>query len=184
MAALLACEGARLPPALWECACGDGAIVLPLRAAGYRVHASDLHDYGLQDSVPGVDYLTAGVPAGCAGIVTNPPYRDAEAFAAKAVAEVPYVALLLRLNWLESVGRLPFFRASPPARVWVSSRRLPMMHRAGWTGPVAASNIAYAWFVWDAAPPGLACAGRGRSCAGSTGGNRRTPAAGGGGGWR
>jgi len=26
---------------------------------------------------------------------------------------------------------------------------LPMMHRDGWTGPRAASAIAFAWFCWD-----------------------------------
>jgi hypothetical protein len=158
VAALLACEGGpdgRLPRVVWEPAAGDGAIVRPLRQAGYHVHASDLHDYGLEDSTPGADYLTAPVPAGVEAVVTNPPFRLAAAFAAKAVAEAPYVALLLRLNWLESTGRLPFFRAHPPARLWVSSRRLPMMHRAGWTGPTAASNVAYAWYIWDRDAPAV-----------------------------
>jgi len=34
-------------------------------------------------------------------------------------------------------------------RVWISSRRLPMMHRHGWQGPRASSNTCFAWFVWD-----------------------------------
>jgi hypothetical protein len=33
--------------------------------------------------------------------------------------------------------------------MWVSSRRLPMMHRFGWDGPRATSNTCYAWFIWD-----------------------------------
>jgi hypothetical protein len=24
-----------------------------------------------------------------------------------------------------------------------------MMHRYGWEGPTAASNVCFAWFVWD-----------------------------------
>jgi len=36
----------RLPHRLWEPACGRGAIVRPLRAAGHEVLASDLVDYG------------------------------------------------------------------------------------------------------------------------------------------
>ena len=59
------------------------------------------------------------------------------------------VALLLRLTWLESTTRLPFFTSHPPARVWVFSKRLPMMHRDGWTGRKASSAIPHAWFVWD-----------------------------------
>jgi hypothetical protein len=62
----------------------------------------------------------------------------------------PDLALLLRTNFLESTARLPFFRAHPPARVWISSRRLAMMHRHGWTGPTAPSNTCYGWFIWDA----------------------------------
>lgn len=155
VASLLALERHALPGCVWEPAAGDGAIVRPLRAAGYTVLATDLVDYGLEGCHHGVDYLAAQpiVPVGhpmIDGIVTNPPFRLAQAFAEKAVAEVPYVALLLRTNFLESVGRLSFFRRTPPARIWISARRLPMMHRHGWTGPRAASNTAFAWFTWDA----------------------------------
>jgi hypothetical protein len=83
------------------------------------------------------------------GIVTNPPYRLAVQFAEKALTEVGYVALLLRTNFLESTARLAFFRRHPPARIWISSRRLPMMHRQGWQGPRAPSNTCFAWFIWD-----------------------------------
>jgi len=148
--ALLAIEDGRLPRHLWEPAAGNGAIARPLREAGYSVVATDLIDYGGTGITPGIDYLAAPVPKGVNGIVTNPPYKRAVEFACKALAEVPYVALLLRTNFLESTARLPFFRAHPPARVWISSRRLPMMHRHGWTGPTAPSNTCFAWFVWDA----------------------------------
>lgn len=152
IASLIAIERARMPKAIWEPACGDGAIVLPLREAGFNVFASDIHDYGL----PGTrvsDFLKTpffgSYPQTPIGIITNPPFRLALAFARKAVGEAEYVALLLRTNFLESVGRLAFFREHPPSRIWVSSRRLPMMHRQGWEGPRAASNTAHAWFIWD-----------------------------------
>jgi hypothetical protein len=151
VASLLVLERHALPGCLWEPAAGDGAIVRPLRAAGYSVLATDLVDYGLEGCHHGVDYLTAPCMRAVDGVVTNPPFRLAQAFAQKAVAEVPYVALLLRTNFLESVGRLPFFRRTPPARIWVSSRRLPMMHRHGWTGPRASSNTCHSWVVWSTA---------------------------------
>lgn len=138
-----------MPRRLWEPAAGDGAIVQPLRAGGFDVVATDIADYGEESITPGVDYLKEALPPGVEGIVTNPPYRRAVEFARKALGEVPYLALLLRTNFLESTGRLPFFRKHPPARVWVSSRRLPMMHRHGWAGPTAPSNTCFAWFVWD-----------------------------------
>jgi hypothetical protein len=102
---------------LWEPAAGDGAIVRPLRAAGFDVVASDLVNYGGGGIVAGVDYLTAPVPVGVTGIVTNPPFKLAIKFARKALDEVPYLALLLRTNFLEGTGRLPFFRAHPPTRI-------------------------------------------------------------------
>lgn len=148
---LLQIEGACLPRSLWEPAAGDGAIVRPLRDAGYRVFASDIADYGLEDCQAGVDYLTARRPANVEGIVTNPPYKLAVRFARKAMREAPYLALLLRTNFLESTNRLPFFREHEPARIWISARRLPMMHRLGWSGPRAPSNTCFAWFVWDKA---------------------------------
>jgi hypothetical protein len=146
---LLAIERAHLPAHIWEPAAGDGAIVEPLREAGHQVTATDIADYGLENCETGIDYLKARPREGVGGIVTNPPYRLAMAFAEKALAEVPYLALLLRTNFLESTKRLPFFRRHPPARIWISSRRLPMMHRHGWQGPRAPSNTCFAWFIWD-----------------------------------
>lgn len=136
----------RIPECLWEPAAGDGAISKILLAAGYKVFSSDIEDYGYSDSSL-LDYMASTVLAD--GIITNPPYRLALAFARKAISEVRYVALLLRTNFLESTARLPFFRETPPSRVWVASRRLPMMHRLGWDGPKAPSNTCHAWFVWD-----------------------------------
>ena len=63
-AALLAIEHGRLPRHLWEPAAGNGAIVRPLRAAGFDVVASDL-----------VDYDGAGIMA--ASIISPHRYRPA-----------------------------------------------------------------------------------------------------------
>jgi hypothetical protein len=147
---LLGIEGDHLPNCIWEPAAGDGAIVRPFKDAGFKVVASDIADYGLEDCKSGVDYLKAQAIAGVGGIITNPPYKLAVDFAEKALREVPYLALLLRTNFLESMARLAFFRQHQPARIWISSRRLPMMHRHGWSGPRAPSNTCFAWFVWDA----------------------------------
>jgi hypothetical protein len=66
------------------------------------------------------DYLSAPkMPAAWVyGVVTNPPYRRAQAFAARALAEVPYVALLLRTNFLmdpsvAGVGSIATNRPAP-----------------------------------------------------------------------
>jgi hypothetical protein len=89
------------------------------------------------------------------------PSNSQSKFGQKAIREVPYTALLLRTNFVESISRLPFFHRSLPTRVWTSFRRLPMMHRHGWDGPRAPSNTCHAWFIWDCrctpAPSGDSC---------------------------
>jgi hypothetical protein len=135
-----------IPHYIWEPACGDGAISKVLKDNNFDVFSSDIMDYGYGSSM--VDFFLA-VKMSWEGIITNPPYKLAVEFAKKAISEVPYVAFLLRTNFLESCNRLPFFRKHPPARLWISSRRLPMMHRYNWTGPEAPSNTCYAWFIWD-----------------------------------
>jgi hypothetical protein len=159
VASLLRLEGERLPQRIWEPACGDGAIVRPLIAAGRDVIASDIHAYdGRPDDRMVFDYLaTPPFPDSIEGIVTNPPYRQAQAFAEKALVEAPYVALLVRSNfYVEAAERDAFFAAWPPTRVWLSSRRLPAMHRYRWTGNRVASNTPYCWLVWERGmPPSL-----------------------------
>src|SRR5579885_2293597 len=49
----------KLPLRILEPACGDGAIVRVLRAAGHQVVASDVADYGLEGAFLR-DFLTVG----------------------------------------------------------------------------------------------------------------------------
>jgi hypothetical protein len=138
----------KLPKNIWEPACGSGNIAEVLRAAGHEVHASDLHDYGC--GCPDVDFLEADIDGGTlpGAIVTNAPYKLAQAFVEKAL-ELPLVIMLLRLAFLESERRSNILDNAGLARIHVFKNRLPMMHRKGWTGPKASSAISFAWFVWD-----------------------------------
>jgi hypothetical protein len=146
--ALLAVE--QLPDAVWEPACGPGAIVSVLREAGHRVYATDLNDHGCPDSESGVDFLMERAPASLVGaILTNPPYKLATEFVAHALTLCPRVVMLLRLAFLESERRRSILEGGHLARVHVFRKRLPMMHRHGWSGRRASSAIPYAWFVWD-----------------------------------
>ena len=144
-------EVERLPEgAVWEPACGPGSIVRVLRAAGHRVYATDLVDYGLDDSESGVDFLMEREPGFYVGaIVTNPPFKLAEQFVCHALTLCPHVIMLLRLAFLESERRRSILDGGLLARVHVFRNRLPMMHRAGWNGPRASSATPFAWFVWD-----------------------------------
>jgi hypothetical protein len=148
---LLAIED--VPHRVWEPCCGDGTgMVVPLQQAGHEVRASDIDPkFGFET----LDYSMAPAMDSDVAIITNPPFMFALSLLEKAIGESDFVAFLLRANFLESVRRMPFFLSTPPQRVWISSRRLPMMHRLGWTGPRASSNTCYAWFVWDRRLPDL-----------------------------
>lgn len=141
-----------LPQRIWEPACGPGKIVAALRVAGHDVVASDLVDYACPGQLAGVDFLMERqAPPGCDCIVTNPPFKLAAEFVEHAIGRLGMrrVVMLLRLAFLESDRRSWVLDTGLLARVHVFRKRLPMMHRAGWEGPKAASSIAFAWFVWD-----------------------------------
>jgi hypothetical protein len=152
---LILLEADRIPQRIWEPAAGAGAIVLPLRATGRTVLASDIADYGL----PGcriVDYLSAPkMPtAWVHGVVTNPPYKLAQRFAMRAISEVPYVAFLVRTNFLmDAERRGRWLDRTEPTRIYYLLPRLPMMHHKEWTGKKSTSNTPFTWVVWQQGVP-------------------------------
>lgn len=151
---LLVAEGKRLPRTIWEPSCGNGALALPLRNRGFDVVATDLHDWGCPDSVGAVDFhsevATGFRPDVPFGIVTNPPFAGVEEYVERAVGLAPYVALLLRLAFLESEGRMNWFPHVGLQRVHVIGERLPMMHRHGYEGPkLSNAGMCFAWFIFE-----------------------------------
>jgi hypothetical protein len=139
---------------LWEPACGKGAMVNVLRAAGHDVVASDIVDHGGPPFTPPgyLDrdfFLERAAPAGCEAVMTNPPYKCAADFVRHALKLCPCVIMLLRLAFLESMSRIDLLEGGSFARIYVFRGRLPMMHRVGWEGPHSTSAIAYMWAVWD-----------------------------------
>lgn len=161
VAALLAVE--QFDPLVLEPCCGHGAISTILEAQGHRVVLNDLIDrgcasaHGEQQHVG--DFLAAkprdlGLVPHCFDIVTNPPFGIANAFVRHALQTFRpgKAAFLLNLNFMCGAAdpdRLYCMEENPPARIHVFSRRLPMMHRDGWTGPKSGSQMNTAWFVWD-----------------------------------
>lgn len=158
---LLVAEGRRLPRTLWEPACGNGALVLPLRNRGFQVFATDINDWGCPHSSAGVDFTSdvaqrlsvsfkAHTQDSSFGIVTNPPFGIIEQFVERAVAMAPYVALLCRLAFLESEGRMNWWRHVGLRRVHLISERLPMMHRHGYEGPkLSNAGMCFCWFIFE-----------------------------------
>ncbi|MFT2213099.1 SAM-dependent methyltransferase [Rhizobium giardinii] len=141
--------------------CGRGAIVRVLEAAGYDVVLSDLVDYetttkdGECQAV--IDFReTRPEPDGPSfDIVSNPPYGDEMNSCiahALRVHRPRKMALLLNLNVLagfEDPDRNFYMEECPPARIYVMKHRLPMMHRDGWEGPKASSQMNTMWCVWE-----------------------------------
>jgi hypothetical protein len=137
--------------AIWEPACGRGAIANVLRDNGHRVVCTDLIDYGADSTaIYGVDFLkTTELPADVACILTNPPFKLVNQFIAHALALCPNVIMLARLALLESERRSSVLEGCGLRRVFIFRKRLPMMHRDGWDGRKANSGMAFAWFVWE-----------------------------------
>lgn len=146
-----------LPHRLWEPACGPGAIVRELRAAGHEVFASDVKDYGGTQTLTSDLFSIRGAPLGFECALTNPPYKIAAEFTLHAFDLVPRVIMLLPLRFLEAgtgttaaaKARTILLDGGHLARVHVFKERLPMMHRDGWDGNVATSSQSFAWMCWE-----------------------------------
>lgn len=140
--------------AVWEPACGDGAISKEFEAAGYTMVSTDLVDRGY--GTPRIDFLMETRLA-APNIVTNPPFKLGVPFLRKSLdLGAEKICFLMRLNWLEGAERRAIFESSPLARVWVFSRRLTSW-RLGEEGKTG-GMFAFAWFVWDrqhSGPPTL-----------------------------
>ena len=147
-----------LPHGLWEPHCGYGAIAEVLLDAGHAVAATDVEMRGYPHQSHALDFLdTICVPPGVDGIVMNPPFALAAIHVRHALTICPYVCALLRLTFLEAgnekteAGRARLFCLDRGhlARVHIFQKRLPMMHREGWTGKKSTNTVAFAWFVFD-----------------------------------
>jgi hypothetical protein len=143
-----------LPRRLWEPCCGSGRIINVLRAHGHQVTGSDLR-------ADRIDFLMEWrAPDGVEAIVTNPPFKLAADFVRHGLTLVPMVAMLLRLNFLESAERTDIIDGGRLARVLVFADRLPKMHRANWTGARSTNATAFAWLIWCDDHRGPATLGR------------------------
>lgn len=82
--------------------------------------------------------------------VGNPPYGDAQAHVEHALSYASIgVAFLLRLAFLESKRRYPFWSENPASDVYVFSRR------PSFTDDGRSDSCAYGWFVWMHGDPGM-----------------------------
>jgi hypothetical protein len=130
----------------------------PLEEYFGLVYASDVHDYGCtgrwcQDRT--IDFIYPGseppgiVEHGVDWIISNPPFRLAEAFVERAwkIRGVEGVAMLVRSAFLEGIGRYErLFQSNPPSIVAQFAERVPMVK--GRLDATISTATAYCWLVW------------------------------------
>lgn len=150
--ALLKAEAARLREfsSIWEPACGDGAMVREIRAAGHQCIGTDLVNRSRgDDEFTPTDFML--VPKSLApAIITNPPYnlinwrdgRGGWVTHAMETLGVEYMALLLSWSWPGAGGLSAVWSSNPPARVYL------MRWKIDFTG-AGAPPMLNGWFVWD-----------------------------------
>lgn len=141
-------------PECWESWClepsaGGGAFVRALLARGCRVEVRDIDPHASALKIDDCKVRSRGDFLGWTPsmrplwVVGNPPYADAEAHVRHALSVTRRgVAMLLRLAFLESQQRAPFWAEHPCSWVGVLSKR-PSFTGGG------TDSAAYGWFVWD-----------------------------------
>jgi hypothetical protein len=129
-----------------EPGCGAGYMSRTLREYFGEVDAYDALDFGHNETR---DFLTYDYkPGQYDWIITNPPFKHAEAFLNKSltIASVG-VSIFSRTVFVESVGRYNrIFRDRPPSILAFFSERVPINK-----GRVAIDNTtatSYSWLVW------------------------------------
>jgi hypothetical protein len=94
-----------------EPSAGCGAIVRELRRNGLEVRPSDLYDHRAESALgieTGIDFMSMTSMSGCRSIVTNPPFKNAEAHvrhALQLLRDRDTLAVLLRMTWIAAKAR-------------------------------------------------------------------------------
>lgn len=82
-------------------------------------------------------------------IITNPPYKYAKEFIAKALdisMDGTKIAMFLKVQFLEGKARRELFEKYPPKKIYISSSRL-LCAKNGEFEKDSSRAVAYAWFV-------------------------------------
>ncbi|HDK42907.1 MAG TPA: NAD(P)-dependent oxidoreductase [Candidatus Pacearchaeota archaeon] len=129
--------------------CGKGRISESLKKYNYKVKSFDINSkmlgYGFSK-----DFFTHKYKYD--NIIMNPPYNICENFILHGLNIFKNkMAVLLRLNFLESIKRYNlFFRNNKPSIIYVFSKRLDMRSDSIKT---FGGGISFAWFIWHKNKP-------------------------------
>ncbi len=136
---------------VWDPACGCGTIPKVFSEIGSAAHGTDIVVRWSWQTYTG-DFFTVKKDRTpyFTDIVTNPPYRLAEAFIRRAFElDARKIAVLVRLDFLASQKRYKLFTDLPPQYVFVLSRR-PSMPPGGSNVPAKGGMHDVCWIIWDA----------------------------------
>ena len=159
---------------VWEPFVGGGHIAEVYKNAGKLKAVSDLIDRGYYPegimTSYGKNFLRMS-KIWKGDIVSNPPYKDALLYVQhclELLQEGHYLALFMKLTFLETKERKKFFEDNPPLRVWVSSSRIPCAKNGEFEIPKkdkegnikvdsegnpvmekVSAAVCYAWFIWQ-----------------------------------
>ena len=142
---------------IWEPACGEGHVSEVLKKHGYDVISTDLIDRGYSEYEP-FDFLQCDETDLREDIITNPTYKYALEFVDKALNSINNghkVAMLLRIQFLETKKRCEFFKENPPRKVWVFADRIACAPNGNFDEIYDSktnrfkSAVCNAWFVWE-----------------------------------
>jgi hypothetical protein len=156
LATFILCKYVRPPKNVVEPCAGRGNISIELQRNGHNVKSFDLNEYdnSLVDIETGIDVLALERPNGYEGLITNPPYHKdlPRKITEKALSEYPYVAMFVRLTFLEGKKRKNLFTKYPPSDIIFLSDRINF--GSGLVEPINKTHqlggmIAYMWIVWD-----------------------------------
>ncbi|KKC24964.1 hypothetical protein WP12_16760 [Sphingomonas sp. SRS2] len=133
---------------VWEPACGQGHMAEPFRDYFADVFASDVYPHGHGVTI---DFLDTREPfAGYAPdwIATNPPFATAAEFIELGLQRARRgVAMLLRLQFLETEGRFELLYGAQPMTLLAPFIERVPMHLGRWE-PKGGTATAYAVFLW------------------------------------
>lgn len=120
---------------IWECACGDEAIMDALLEKGYGEQVGT--DINL-----GVDFLECDKRADV--VISNPPYNLAVPFIQRAIElDLQMFALLLKGQFWHSKNRLPLFNSCKPTFVLPLTWRPVFVPERG-----KQPTMEFQWTVW------------------------------------
>ena len=136
---------------IFEPAVGGGHIAEVFKSHGHKVQAMDIVDRGYPGTVVKDFFTTTKADLICSpDIVTNPPYMYACEFAEHALAismDSVKIAMLVKIQFLETKKRYDLFKIHPPKVVYVFVDHIACAKNGKFTDD--GSAVCYCWVVWE-----------------------------------